>query len=1012
MFQPLPFYAGFRKNSGQVKPGIFWTQFINGKVTGFLLALLAMLFSSHAQAQQSVVIGATTGTGSTYFGPVYNFGGTSTTDNSRHAYLYTAAELGIPNGATITNIEWLKADGGAVSGANTFNLLLKNTTTATLATGTAWSALTTGATNVYTSANQSVSGAINTYWGVPVNNFVYTGDNLQILTDWVRATNPGDEVTFYPNTATGKAIGTASASTLTNTTTLNTTTYGNSRPTIRITYAFGYDLGITGITVGSTPIPAGTPQTVTVTVKNFGTCAVTGFPITLTINGATPITETFTGVLAPQATTQYTFTASAILAGGINNVTASIPAGGSGTGPCGAETNTANNTFTLRVGACAGAPLVGTYTINPAAPASATNFQSFTAAAAALNGCGVTGPVIFNVVTGSGPYNQQFTLSNIPGVSATNTVTFNGNGNTISFTPTATEPAIIKFDNADYVRINNLNITVNAAATIGWGLQLINGSDFATISNCTITVPLVAGTNLNGIVAGTAPNAAGNNTNNSAFENNTIIGGDYGIALNGTATNPAYNNRISGNTVKDANTYMVFLNNVDSTLVEANDISRPTRTTTSNFQGIYMQGSNQSNVFSKNKIHTTGALATAAYGFNFRNGTAPAGSENLVKNNLIYNFQNTGATYGIVNVGNGGVNYYHNTIYLAKTNLTGSAVVQGIHQNQAANDINILNNLIFIDVPGTSTGLKHALFFNEPTSGITSNRNIFYVSPATTAGHIGSYSAANFTTLANWQTANSAGFDQNSVSADPIFANAATADFTPTNAAVNNVGRAVVPAVTDDFDGGALRNAGMPDAGAFEFNVNCTALTGVYTINAATATGGTNYQSYTAAIQALSNSGVSGAVTFNVAPNSGPYTGKLEILGITGASATNTIRFNGNGNVVTATVSTDEAVIRLDGAKYIRLDSLTINVTPAATTTGGIGIQLVNAADYNVVNRTTINLPLTSTNSSLVGILASSTMTARGNHTNNSVFSNNAINGGYYGIRINGATGGLTAVNN
>src|SRR5688572_26020668 len=195
MFQPLPFNAGFRKNSGQVKPGIFWTQFINGKVTGFLLALLAMLYTFQAQAQQSVVIGATTGTGSTYFGPVYNFGGTSTTDNSRHAYLYTAAELGIPNGATITNIEWLKADAGTVTGANTFDVLLKNTTATTLTTATAWSALTTGATSVYTSANQAITGAANTWFSVPVSNYVYTGGNLQILTDWVRATNPGDEVT-------------------------------------------------------------------------------------------------------------------------------------------------------------------------------------------------------------------------------------------------------------------------------------------------------------------------------------------------------------------------------------------------------------------------------------------------------------------------------------------------------------------------------------------------------------------------------------------------------------------------------------------------------------------------------------------------------------------------------------------------------------------------------------------------------------------------------------------------
>jgi hypothetical protein len=1006
MFQHLLQIINARKFSQISDPGKSKNKI---PAIGFLfipLVLLGYFTSFQANAQQTVSIGATTGTGSTYFGPVYNFGGTSTTDNSRHAYLYTATELGIPNGATITNIEWLKADAGAVTGANTFNLLLKNTTATSLATGTAWSALTTGATNVYASTAQAVSGAANTYWGVPVNNFVYTGGNLQILTDWVRAVNPGDEITFYPNTATGMAIGTASASTLTTTTTLSTTTYGNSRPTIRVTYVLGSDVGITGITSPGANVSAGVSQPVMVTLKNFGTCALTSATINWSIDGVAQPGYSWTGALAPQATASATIGTTVLTAGG-HTITASTT---SPTNGCGPDVVPGNDAFTILVSACSGTPLNGIYTINKSAPNSATNFDSFTSAATALNGCGVSGLVTFNVVTNSGPYTEQFTLMTIPGVSATNTVTFNGNGNTITFTPTAANPAIIKYDNADYVRFNNLNITVNATATVGWGVQLINGSDFATISNCTISVPLVTGSNLNAIVAGTAPNVAGNNTNNSTFENNTIIGGSYGISINGTVASKAMNNRITGNTIKDCDSYMIFLNNVNGTLVEGNDISRPTRTTTSNFQGIYLQGINQSNTISKNRIHNSGALATSAYGINFRTGSAPAGFENLVKNNLIYDFQNAGATYGMVNVGSGGVNYYHNTIYLSKPNLTTSAVVQGIHQNDIATGINYQNNIIVIDVPGTaSTGLKHAFYFNQPASDITSNRNVLYISPATTNGNIGYYSPTSYATMANWQIANSSAFDQNSVNADPVFVNAATGDLTPTNQAINNTGRAVVPAVTDDFDGGAPRNPGMPDPGAFEININCTPLTGTYTINKTGSAGSRNYLSFATAVQDISNCGISGPVTFDVVSGTGPYTEKVEILGITGASATNTITFNGNGNVLTATVTTDEPVLRLDGAKYFRIDSLTINAT---TTTGGIGIQLINAADFNIVNRCTFNLPLTSTNTSLAGILASSTITARGNHTNNSVFSNNTINGGYYGIRINGNTGGLNAVNN
>ena len=49
----------------------------------------------------------------------------------------------------------------------------------------------------------------------------------------------------------------------------------------------------------------------------------------------------------------------------------------------------------------------------------------------------------------------------------------------------------------------------------------------------------------------------------------------------------------------------------------------------------------------------------------------------------------------------------------------------------------------------------------------------------------------------------------------------------------------------------------------FSFTVSAQ-LSGTYTIDSATTTSGTNYQSFTAAVSALTTNGVSGAVTFNV----------------------------------------------------------------------------------------------------------------------------------------------------
>ncbi|MDZ7845812.1 MAG: hypothetical protein U5L96_02975 [Owenweeksia sp.] len=64
--------------------------------------------------------------------------------------------------------------------------------------------------------------------------------------------------------------------------------------------------------------------------------------------------------------------------------------------------------------------LSGTYTIG--GPAGPTNFPTLDSAVSVLNTCGVSGPVTFNIA--SGTYNEQVMIGAIAGVSSTNTVTF------------------------------------------------------------------------------------------------------------------------------------------------------------------------------------------------------------------------------------------------------------------------------------------------------------------------------------------------------------------------------------------------------------------------------------------------------------------------------------------------------------------------------------------------------------------------------------------------------------
>ena len=81
-------------------------------------------------------------------------------------------------------------------------------------------------------------------------------------------------------------------------------------------------------------------------------------------------------------------------------------------------------------------------------------------------------------------------------------------------------------------------------------------------------------------------------------------------------------------------------------------------------------------------------------------------------------------------------------------------------------------------------------------------------------------------------------------------------------------------------------------------------LDGTYTVNAASATSGTNFKSFADLASALGTNGVKGAVTVNVVASSGPYSESVTFGAISGTSATNTITINGNGNTITTTSST------------------------------------------------------------------------------------------------------------
>lgn len=179
-------------------------------------------------------------------------------------------------------------------------------------------------------------------------------------------------------------------------------------------------------------------------------------------------------------------------------------------------------------------------------------------------------------------------------------------------------------------------------------------------------------------------------------------------------------------------------------------------------------------------------------------------------------------------------------------------------------------------------------------------------------------------------------------------------------------------------------------------------LNGVYTINPSLAASTTNYTSFSAAAADLVALGVSGPVTFNIAP--GSYTDTVYLPAIMGTSATNTILFDG-GDSATTTLNHNSAsgqydVIFMDGADYVTFKGLTIK---HSGTLDAWGIRLTNDNDYFTLDACRIEMLPTTSISELTCLGSSNTPTSQYGETeagDNITITNSAFINGTFGVHI------------
>jgi len=790
---------------------------------------------------------------------------------SRHAYIYPASQLTGIAGVNLSGAYFHRATAtGSMAGTPNFKIYVKEVSATDWgSTALDWATAITGATLVFNGNPAPIVGSAAGWKSFPFSTtFTYSGtQNLAVFTEYLNTTASTALSWSYEYT-----------SSCVNTSNSNTTKYSNvttgvlptslSSTNYRRPY-IGFDYTISGCTQ---PPVAGT----SVATPSFPICTGNTLQLSLTGNSS-------------GAGLTYEWESSST-GGGIGFTSMGVAQSFPGLTTFPSQTKY----YRCKVICSAGTPVYssevlvtvlpglagGTYTINPIEPVpNPNNFQSFGEAVSALS-CGITGPIVFNVMPGpvGGNYNEQILIPPIGGTSATNTITFNGNGITLYYGSTNTNARyVVQLNGADYVTFNNLVIDASTG-TYGWGVHFIGGADHNTISNCVINTDISVTTAYNFVPvvmsnSNTSPITAGTNGSYNKIINNTITGGYYNIVLygNSTAGSENLNNQVLNNTIMDSYSYSLYMLGQKNDTISGNNFSRPNRENSTTTAAVYLSTGCSNTLVEKNKVHNffdqmTTSTSTCYTFYVAADGTAAA--PNRYINNLVYNMNGNGSLYGIYNTTAPYLKAYHNTIVHNYTAATAGATY-GFYQTGTAAGIEYKNNIIYITRGGS--GEKVGLAFVTTGSTIASNNNDIYVNSAGSgANNTGTYGTTDYATLLAWQGANGGLYDAQSTNVNPAFVNPLTANYKPSAYLVDNIG-APLNIATDILN--ASRSATTPDPGAYEFTVPAIDL-GVSAL--VYPAGGGCYSSATSAIVTIKNYGAA-SVNFSNFPTTivGKVTGQV-----------------------------------------------------------------------------------------------------------------------------------------
>ena len=547
------------------------------------------------------------------------------------------------------------------------------------------------------------------------------------------------------------------------------------------------DAGVVSLDYPTSPALTGTLP-IKVGISNFGSANLTSVNVNWSVNGQTQTPFSWSGTLGPLMTMDslqigtYSFTAGAPTM----KFWTSSPNGSVDGMP-------SNDTLTTSIVVCNGY-LHGTYTVGT--PTS--DFATIGDAVTAINSCGIDSAVVFNVAAGT--YINHLEFGTINGASATNTITFKGQGasTVIKYPTTAAIRPVVLFNGGKHIILDSLKITLDGTPTYGYTIQVMNNSDSNIVRNCILSAPQTTSSNINAVIFSSSLSSPYQscNTGHFRFENNKVSGGYYGFSLRssnpGAEGNILINNEISGYRV-----YAVYSYYQTGLQLIGNYI-----------HGIYNTGgygvysySGKSIKFIGNRIIMNGSSYNYGLYLYRTNYNVSNADTAIIANNMISIIAGTSSCRGIYSSYCQKQKIAFNNVYVAAGSSNTSGAIY-LANTTGGSDYVYNNNLV-------NVGGGYAYYVSGSATAYIkgSDYNNLYV----TGTYIG-YWGTQQTNLASWKLAS--GKDAHSVSTNPGYLS--NVDLHTNAVGIFAKGKSMYE-VPDDFDG-ETRDS-IPCIGADEFLV-------------------------------------------------------------------------------------------------------------------------------------------------------------------------------------------------